>query len=74
MGLCRPTGLGVLPQGLLWQDPHTTAQAQLPYRHQHRDLWCLGKAGLRAAHAMQVPQLLASASRLPPPRHGQPQP
>lgn len=28
----------------------------------------------RAARAMQVPQLPASASRLPPPRHGQPQP
>lgn len=77
MGLCHHwlPGLGELPllQGLLRPDPHTAAGAQLPYPHQHGDLWGRGKA-TRAARAMQVPQLPASASRLPPPRHGQPQP
>lgn len=33
------------------RNPHTAAGAQLPYPHQHWDLWCRGKPGLRGRRA-----------------------
>lgn len=78
MGLPRPTGLSALslPQGLFPAGPAHCGGTSAPFSPPRRK----GSAGTgeigpqRAAHAMRVPQLPASASRLPPPRHGQQQP
>ncbi|KAL6037697.1 hypothetical protein STEG23_005966 [Scotinomys teguina] len=57
------------------KDPHTVAGPRLPSSPPRRTGSAgAGKSGpQRAAHAMRDPQLPASASRLPPPRHGQQQ-